>query len=112
MSPAHSYLAVALLAAVTVVGDYFIKLASLESHPINSKWFWEGCLIYASSAFGWVYVMRHIKLSTLGLMFSLSIVLLLTGLGVAVFGETLTRYEVVGIGLGVASIILLVRFGG
>jgi len=38
-------------------------------------------------------------------------ILLLTGMGVFLFGETLNRYEVAGIVLAIASILLLSRFG-
>jgi multidrug transporter EmrE-like cation transporter len=37
-------------------------------------------------------------------------VLLLTAVGVVLFGETLNYYEMAGIGLAVASLVLLVRF--
>jgi multidrug transporter EmrE-like cation transporter len=37
-------------------------------------------------------------------------VLLLTAVGVVLFGESLNRYELAGIILAVASLVLLVRF--
>lgn len=112
MTPSHAALVMVGIAIVTVVGDYFLKLASQEIRPIQNWWFLVGCVIYALGAFGWVFAMRHLKLATIGVVYSVSTVLLLTGLGTAVFGETLNRYEVVGIGLAVVSIILLCRFGG
>jgi small multidrug resistance pump len=47
---------------VGVVGDYFLKLASTRDQPLNSGWFYLGFALYASTAFGWVFVMRHLKL--------------------------------------------------
>jgi multidrug transporter EmrE-like cation transporter len=38
-------------------------------------------------------------------------ILLLTGMGVLCFGESLNRYEAVGIVLAIASVVLLARFG-
>jgi small multidrug resistance pump len=112
MSGMNGYVVVALLAAFVAVGDYFIKLASLETDPISNHWFWVGFAIYGASTFGWVYAMPHLKLATLGILFSLVTVLLLAGIGVGVFGETLNRYELVGLALGVVSMILLARVGG
>src|SRR5262245_36408866 len=48
-----------------VVGDYFLKLASAEPVWFKSKWFYVGFAIYASTAFGWVFVMKHLKLATI-----------------------------------------------
>ena len=84
----------------------------VKARVLSNKWFVVGCILYLFSAFGWVFVMRHIKLSSLGLVYSLFTVILLAGLGVVVFGETLNRHEFVGIMLGIASILLLSRFGG
>jgi drug/metabolite transporter (DMT)-like permease len=66
--------------------------------------------VYASTAFGWVFVMRHLKLATISVVYSISMVLLLTAVGVVLFGESLNRYELAGIVLAVASLVLLVRF--
>lgn len=111
MSSWRLILAIISIAAITVAGDYFLKLASLVSRPVQNKWFVAGCVMYALSAFGWVYVFRHIKLATIGIYFSLSTVVLLAALGVFVFGETLNRFEVAGFGFAVIAIILLGRFG-
>jgi multidrug transporter EmrE-like cation transporter len=50
-------------------------------------------------------------MSTIGVIYSLSTVLLLAALGVILFNESLNRYEVTGIFFAVASILLLSRFG-
>lgn len=106
-----AYFIVALLAGFVAAADYLLKIASLESRPIANWWFLSGSVIYLMSAFGWVHVMPHIKLSSLGLVYSLCTVIFLAGLGVFAFGETLSRNEVAGLVLGVVSIILLARFG-
>ena len=41
---------------VGVVGDYFLKLASEQRRPLGSGSFYLGFVVYASTAFGWVYV--------------------------------------------------------
>lgn len=102
---------VVVIAAVTVLGDYFLKLASTQDSMIWNRWFLAGAVIYALCAFGWVFVMRHLKLATIGAAYSVSTVLLLTALGVLVFDERLDRYEVAGLCCAVLSIVLLARLG-
>ncbi len=94
---------------VGVIGDYFLKLASGAVQPFQTIAFYVGFAVYASTAFGWVYVMGHLKLATLSTVYSLSQILLLTAMGVVVFREELNTSEVVGILLGLASLTLLVR---
>jgi multidrug transporter EmrE-like cation transporter len=95
---------------VGVVGDYFLKLASAADSPLRSRWFYVGFCVYASTAFGWVFVMRHLKLGTIGVLYSVSMVLLLALVGARWFGERLTYAELAGIVLAVAALVLLGRF--
>lgn len=96
--------------AVGVLGDYFLKLSSARDQPLRTRWFYVGFAVYASTAFGWVFVMRHLKLATIGVVYSISMVLLLTAVGMVLFGESLNYYELAGIVLAVASLVLLMRF--
>lgn len=95
---------------VGVVGDYFLKLASSKPESLRSLWFYLGFALYASTAFGWVFVMKHLKLATIGVVYSVSMIVLLTAIGVVVFRETLNYYEMAGLVLAVASLMLLMRF--
>ena len=95
---------------IGVLGDYFLKLASTRVQPLRTGWFYLGFALYASTAFGWVFVMRHLKLATISVLYSVSMVLLLTAVGVVVFRESLNHFELAGIVLAVASLILLTRF--
>jgi small multidrug resistance pump len=97
--------------AVGVLGDYLLKLASAQKNPLKSGWFYVGFAVYASTAFGWVYVMRHLKLATIGVVYSVSMILLLTGIGAIAFREPLNAYELAGILMAVGSLVLLMRFG-
>jgi drug/metabolite transporter (DMT)-like permease len=96
--------------AVGVLGDYFLKLASAHNHPLRTSWFYIGFALYASTAFGWVFVMKHLKLGTISVLYSVSLVLLLTAIGVTLFRETLNYFEMMGILLAVVSLVLLMRF--
>jgi len=95
---------------IGVVGDYFLKLASAREQPLRTSWFYLGFVLYASTAFGWVFVMSRLKLATIGVLYSVSLVLLLTAVGVVLFRESLSYFEIIGITLAVASLVLLMRF--
>jgi len=66
--------------------------------------------VYAATAFGWVYVMRHVKLATIGAVYYVAMMLLLTCIGAVDFRQPLNAYEVVGLGKAIGSLILLMRF--
>src|SRR3954449_6457852 len=95
---------------IGVVGDYFLKLASGREAPLRTAWFYLGFALYASTAFGWVFVMRHLKLATIGVVYSVSMVLLLTAVGALAFREALSGYEVVGLAMAIGALVLLMRF--
>ncbi len=95
---------------VGVVGDYFLKLASGEERSLRSPWFYIGFAVYASTAFGWVFVMKHLKLATIGVAYSVSMIVLLTAIGVVMFRESLNNYEIAGLVMAIASLVLLSRF--
>ena len=95
---------------VGVAGDYFLKLASGAESPLTTRWFLIGFAVYASTAFGWVFVMQHLKLATVGVVYSVSMIVFLTTIGTLVFGESLSKREIVGVGLAILSVYLLIRF--
>jgi len=96
--------------AVGVLGDYFLKVASAREAPFRSPAFYVGFAVYASTAFGWLFVMKHLKLGTIGVLYSVSMILLLTTVGVVGFGEKLSYPEIAGLLLALGSLVLLVRF--
>jgi drug/metabolite transporter (DMT)-like permease len=95
---------------IGVLGDYFLKLASAREQSLRTGWFYLGFALYASTAFGWVFVMKHLKLATISVLYSVSLVLLLTAIGLMLFRESLNYFEVIGIVLAVVSLVLLMRF--
>jgi small multidrug resistance pump len=95
---------------VGVIGDYFLKRASSDVHSLRTAAFYIGFAVYASTAFGWVFVMKYLKLGTIGVVYSVSMILCLTTIGVVLFGETLSPVEVVGLILAIVSLVLLMRF--
>jgi small multidrug resistance pump len=97
--------------AVGVLGDYLLKLASSQPQPMKSRWFYLGFAVYASTAFGWVFVMRHMKLAAIGVVYSVTMILLLTAVGAVFFREPLNRFEIAGLIMAISSLFLLIRFG-
>ncbi len=95
---------------VGVAGDYLLKMASGQKSPLKSGWFYAGFAVYSSTAFGWVFVMRHLKLGTIGVVYSVSMILLLTAIGAVFFRESLNGYEVAGLAMAIGSLVLLMRF--
>jgi multidrug transporter EmrE-like cation transporter len=54
--------------------------------------------------------MRYLKLSTIGAVYSVSMILALTLVGATFFGEKLSTQEVLGVILAICSLFLLMRF--
>ncbi|GAB2518878.1 EamA family transporter [Spirosoma aerophilum] len=100
------------LELISVLGDYFIKKASLQNGWMGWKQLLLGGLIYGATAIGWFYVMRTFKLFTIGLIHSLLAIALSMVLSQLFFDEKITPRDIVGIVLGLASIILLIRYQG
>ena len=71
-----------------VLGDYFLEVASADERWLRSPAFQVGFVVYASTAFGCLFVMKHLKLGTIGVLYSMTIV---------------------GLMLALASLVLLVR---
>ena len=110
MSKLLAVLVTIAFSIVGVVGDYFLKLASQEEHSFRTPWFYIGFGVYATTAFGWLFVMKHLKLATISVVYSMSMIVLLTAVGVTLFRETLGVGEVIGLVMAHRSIVLLVRF--
>ena len=111
MSHGLAALVVITLAAVTVLGDYFLKLASEHNVAFGNRWFFYGAACYVASAMGWVFAMRHMKLAEIAVIYSLSGLLMLAAVGYWMFGERLEGREMAGVGLAMAAMLLLARAG-
>jgi multidrug transporter EmrE-like cation transporter len=103
-------LIILLVAALCAACDWLLKRASLCSQPFSSPAFWAGLAGYTVSAFAWVFILRWMKLSTIGAIYSVCLIVLLALIGVVFFQEKLNREEICGLVLACVSIFLLVRF--
>lgn len=104
-------MAAVAMSAIGIAGDFFLKRASGRAEPLLSADFLVGLALYASTAFAWVFLMRHLELATIGVVYSVCMILMLVSMGVAFFGEVPSTRELLGIGLAIASLFLLARFG-
>lgn len=98
------------LVLITAFGDAFIKQASLQKDFTGLKWLILGALLYASTAFGWFFVLRKIKLSTSVVLYSVSLITFSTLLSVLYFKEKITPVEIIAILMAIFSLIILYRF--
>ena len=98
------------LSGFSVFADYLLKRASASPQPF-SRWAFAGAVfIYTASCFAWIFVLRHLKLATIGAIYSILIVGLLALIGITVFRESLSIPEWVGLAAAVAALVLLGRF--
>ena len=97
------------LSAVSVLADYFIKKASIGNNAWG-RWLTLGAIIYGLTAVGWFFAMKNMKLFTLGAIYGISCIVILVMLSIFVFHEKINTIEIIGILLGIVSIIILYKF--
>jgi small multidrug resistance pump len=102
-------LIVVLLSLAGVLGDVFLKLSGNTDKFIDLKTFLIGSAIYASTVFGWFYVMKHIRLSMIGVIYSMTTIITLVIVGLFYFEESMNLYEVLGVMTAILSLFLLSR---
>ena len=99
-----------IIGVVTVIGDFFVKKGSLMPHFTGFKSLLLGAFIYGITAIGWFFMMRETKLSTIGTIYSITTVVLLTLVGIFYFKERISIMEIIGIGLAIISFVILSKF--
>lgn len=100
-----------LMVVITIVGDYFVKKASMFKDHIGWKYLLLGGFLYGISAIGWFYVYRMTKVFTVGAIHSFGIIILTILLSLVIFKERINTMEILGLFLGVVSLIILLRNG-
>ncbi|TCP44505.1 hypothetical protein [Rhodovulum marinum] len=98
-----------LATALTVTGDYFIKLASVHSAGMGSGAFVLGTLCYGSPAVAWYFMMQQHSLAMIGVLYASATLVILALLGIVVFKETATWRDALGIGLALAAVLVMHR---
>jgi multidrug transporter EmrE-like cation transporter len=103
-------LVVVAIVLTSVTGDYFIKLASRKSDSFLTPEFILGAALYVVTACGFLIAMRHMSLASIGVLYAVLTIVLMTALGVFVFKETLLPREIAGILMAFGAIGLMSRF--
>lgn len=102
-----SYLILVGIVALTVVGDYGLKYASMKTSPIWFYWFSGGAALYALTAVGWFMLMQTHNLAQIAVLYSAATILALTGVGYVFFNESITPRQAAGISTAILSIFLM-----
>jgi len=98
------------LSFVETVGDTLIKYAGADTKKyVLVFWLILGVTVYMCAAVGWFFVMKHIKLGSLGIIYSVASVTFLLSWGILFFNESYSKTEILGIILGFISLFLLAR---
>ncbi|QHQ36797.1 transporter [Algicella marina] len=98
------------IVVVTIIGDWFLKLASMQPGAQGGAQLAGGMMMYMLSGIGFFFAMRHMTLASVGVLYAVLTILFMTFLGVAVFGEKLTPREGLGIVFAMASLFCMMRF--
>ena len=95
------------ITAMTLMGDYCIKLATGKIGGLLSVQFMAGALLYGITAIGWFFLMKTNSLAIIGVLFSASTVILLAALGTLVFKEAFGWRDAIGISLAVLAVAVI-----
>lgn len=98
---------IVLVSIFSILADIILKKAADNNNYI---FLIIGCGLYVLDAFFWFIAYKYSKFSTVGILYSLSVVFLSVLTGIFYFKERINIVEVIGLVLGFVSIILLSRF--
>lgn len=104
-----AFLIVEALCVIGVTADYYLKVSGDGVNYIAYKPFFIGLLLQFVTAIGWFFAFKFMKVIQLGVIYSVSNILLLTLLGVLVFKEQLTPRELLGVTFAIGSVFLMAR---
>ncbi|ARE41626.1 hypothetical protein RGUI_3485 [Rhodovulum sp. P5] len=102
-----SYLILAAIIAMTLAGDYALKMASGKASPFVSHWFVHGAILYGITAAGWIMLMQTHSLAQVAVLYSSATILALTAIGYVAFDETITGRQVAGVVASMLAVFLM-----
>ena len=91
----------------TLLGDFFIKSAGQRPEGLLSREFIIGMILYNLPAFGWFFLMRSHSLAMIGVLYSVSTIILLAALGSFVFKEAFGVGEAAGVTLALLAVVIM-----
>ena len=96
-----------LATALTVIGDYLIKLSTLAPQGMRSVQFAMGALCYGLPAVAWFAMMRDHSLAAIAVFYSAATLVILAGMGVLIFKEPFSWREGLGVALALAAVLVV-----
>ena len=105
----HSILLIIASTLLITVGDSALKKAGELKYPFESYMFFAGLATYVIDAFLWVFILKYIKFSTSGAIYSIMLAVVTVLFGIFLFKENLTKAEYLGLFLAMVSLGLLGR---
>ncbi|QBX35583.1 hypothetical protein E4L95_13125 [Paracoccus liaowanqingii] len=103
----NSLVLLSIVTALTIGGDYLIKSATVHTAGMGSGLFLIAVGLYALSAIGWYFLMRHHPLTWIAVTYSGATLIMLTLLGVVVFGEQMGRRDIAAVAMALGAILLV-----
>lgn len=103
----RTFLILSFIVILTLLGDYCIKIASGKPEGLLSKYFYFGALLYAIPAVGWFFLMKSHSLAVIGVLYSVSLIVMLALLGVVIFKEAIGLREVAGLTLAILAVVII-----
>jgi drug/metabolite transporter (DMT)-like permease len=95
-----------LMHVVELVGDVALKRAG-ETTPLHAGWMVLGTVTYASTALGWLLLLRGKTLASFGVLSPVTSAVVCALYSVIILGERLSPREVTGVVLGLLVCVLL-----
>ncbi len=96
-----------IVSMITIVGDFILKKSADTNHVMLLI---GGIVLYVLNAILWFWVYKIGQFSTVGVLYSLFTVFFSVAIGTLYFHESLGAKEVLGIAMGITSLLLLGKF--
>lgn len=98
--------AVLIIVLLNVIGDYFLKTSADKSISFLTYEAVVGALLYAISAYGWIYVMQKVNLTVVGMLYSTMTIVILTIMSIVIFKEEVTKGQLLSAALAVVAVLI------
>jgi drug/metabolite transporter (DMT)-like permease len=100
---------VLIIVLFNATGDYFLKIGSNQSNPYIALQTLTGVALYATSAFGWIYVMQRVNLTVVGIIYSSSTIIILTLMSLYIFKEDVSAKQLLAVSFALIAVLLSVE---
>ena len=100
-------LLIAIVTALSICGDYLVKMASSQPSGLASYMFLAGAILYGLPAIGWFFLMKENSLAMIGVGYSGATIIILTAMGTLFFNEAFGIREAVGTALAILSVAVM-----